>query len=106
MMYGFSSHSWGASPWLTFGLGGFGILLALLLAVVIIALKGYALWHAARRSEKWWFIALLLINTVGLLELAYLYFVVGKWHKFKDNGTPPASSTTPPASSSTSNPAA
>jgi Co/Zn/Cd efflux system component len=96
MMYGFSSHSWGASPWLTFGLGGFGILLALLLAVVIIALKGYALWHAARRSEKWWFIALLLINTVGLLELAYLYFVVGKWHKFKDNGTPSAPNTAPP----------
>lgn len=107
-MYGFSSHSWGASPWLTFGLGGFGVLLALALAAAVIALKGYALWHAARRSEKWWFIALLLINTLGLLELAYLYFVVGKWHKFKDNGTPPAStdSTSSTSTGSTPTPAA
>ena len=88
MMYGFSGHSWGMSPWTTFGLGAIGLLLALVVMVAVIALKGYALWHAARRSEKWWFIALLLINTVGILELVYLYFIVGKWQKFKDNGIP------------------
>lgn len=38
--------------------------------------KGLALWHAARRNEKWWFIALLVINTVGILEICYLLFVV------------------------------
>jgi methionyl-tRNA synthetase len=37
--------------------------------------KGLALWHAARRSEKWWFVALLIINTVGILEIIYLLFV-------------------------------
>lgn len=107
MMYGFSSQSWGASPWMPFGLGAIGILIALILAVVVITLKGYSLWHAARRSEKWWFVALLLINTMGILELVYLYFVVGKWHKFKDNGTSTSSSSTstdanPPSSSSVS----
>lgn len=100
-MYGFSSHSWGMSPWGVFGLGAIGILLALILAAVVIALKGYALWHAARRSEKWWFVALLLINTMGILELVYLYFVVGKWHTFKDNGTPPATPSATPTSTPT-----
>lgn len=37
-----------------------------------IILKGFALWHAARGSQKWWFVALLVINTVGILEIIYL----------------------------------
>ena len=44
--------------------------LAALLWTVI--LKGFALWYAARASQKWWFIALLIINTLGILELVYL----------------------------------
>ena len=36
--------------------------------------KGIALWKAARNGEKWWYIALLVINTVGLLEIVYIFF--------------------------------
>lgn len=50
------------------------------LFVAVIALKGYALWTAAKRDEKWWFIVMLVINTLGILELIYLYFVAKKWH--------------------------
>lgn len=42
--------------------------------------KGLALWKAARKEQKYWFIALLVINTVGLLEIIYL-FVVPKFEK-------------------------
>lgn len=35
--------------------------------------KGRALWRAAQRGEQGWFIALLIINTVGILEILYLY---------------------------------
>jgi hypothetical protein len=35
--------------------------------------KGIALWKAARRSEKWWFVALLLINTLAVLEILYIF---------------------------------
>jgi len=38
--------------------------------------KGLALWHAAKRNEKWWFIGLLVVNTIGILEICYLAFVV------------------------------
>jgi hypothetical protein len=31
--------------------------------------KGYALWKAARGRNNFWFIALLLINTVGILDI-------------------------------------
>ncbi len=44
--------------------------------------KGLALWHAAQREDKLWFIALLVINTAGLLEIIYLFFVAKK--KFTD----------------------
>ncbi len=35
--------------------------------------KGWALWRSARRNEQKWFIALLLINTLGLLEILYIF---------------------------------
>jgi len=38
--------------------------------------KGLSLWHAARRGEKLWFVGLLVINTMGLLEIGYLLLVV------------------------------
>ncbi len=37
-----------------------------------IVLKGFALWYAARGSQKGWFIALLIVNTLGILEIIYL----------------------------------
>lgn len=39
-----------------------------------LAWKGWALWIAARQREKYWFIALLVLNTVGILEIAYIFF--------------------------------
>jgi hypothetical protein len=51
---------------------------AALLPLIIIAalwtmvIKGYALWHAARNGQTAWFIAILVINTLGILELVYL----------------------------------
>jgi len=36
--------------------------------------KGFALWHAAKNSKKVWFVALLIVNTVGILPIIYLTF--------------------------------
>lgn len=35
--------------------------------------KGLALWHSGRRGQVWWFVAMLLINTMGILEIIYLF---------------------------------
>lgn len=49
----------------------------MLLALWTIAIKGYALWHAARNDQKWWFIAILIVNTLGILEIVYLLWFRG-----------------------------
>lgn len=46
----------------------------ILLALIDIVLKGIALWHAAKNNQRNWFIALLIINTVGILPLFYLRY--------------------------------
>ena len=35
--------------------------------------KGWALWRAARNNSLPWFIVLLLVNTLGILEILYIY---------------------------------
>ena len=34
--------------------------------------KGLALWRSARMNHKGWFIALLIINTLGIFEIIYI----------------------------------
>jgi len=40
-----------------------------------ISWKGIALWKAANKKQLPWFIILLVINTMGLLEIAYIFFL-------------------------------
>jgi methionyl-tRNA synthetase len=49
--------------------------LALIFLAWSLIWKGLALWRAARNQHKWWFVALLILNTAGLLEIGYLIFV-------------------------------
>lgn len=47
-----------------------------LLALVItwsLFWKGIALWKSARKSSPIWFVALLVVNTIGILEILYIY---------------------------------
>ena len=36
--------------------------------------KGVALWKSAKNGDLKWFIALLIVNTVGILEIIYILF--------------------------------
>ncbi len=38
-------------------------------------LRGYSLWKASQSSRKYWFIALFIVNSLGLLPLIYLIFI-------------------------------
>lgn len=40
--------------------------------------KGYSLWTAAKANQKKWFVALLVINSFGILEIIYIFFVAKK----------------------------
>ncbi|OQA53108.1 MAG: hypothetical protein BWY43_00181 [candidate division WS2 bacterium ADurb.Bin280] len=48
------------------------------LMIWTLAWKGYALWKAAKNDSKPWFVALLIINTVGVLEIIYIYLISPK----------------------------
>ena len=53
---------------------------ALLFTIALIVVwsllwKALGLWHAARRGNAGWFIAMLFLNTVGILEIIYLFGV-------------------------------
>jgi type IV secretory pathway TrbD component len=58
------------------------LVLSLVLAAIwTIPWKGVALWKAARRGEKIWFIVLLLLNTLAILEILYI-FIFSKREKY------------------------
>ena len=44
-----------------------------ILVVWSIVWKGLALWKSSQRKSIIWFIVLLVINTVGILEILYIY---------------------------------
>ncbi len=80
-MIGYMSNYWQTSG------GGFmhgwglpiGVAMAILTIWTLIW-KGLALWKAGRLNHKIWFVVLLLVNTVGILEIIYI-FAVAKRHE-------------------------
>jgi len=40
--------------------------------------KGIALWKAAKNHHKGWFIALLVVNTLAILEIIYIFYFAKK----------------------------
>jgi hypothetical protein len=48
--------------------------LLLLIVAWTLPWKGVALWKASRNSQKKWFIAILILNTLALLEIIYIFF--------------------------------
>lgn len=56
-------------------IGAFGtglITIIIVLSVISLILKGFALWRAARKIQKVWFVVMLIVNTFGVLEVIYL----------------------------------
>ena len=45
-----------------------------LILIWVLAWKGVALWKAARNGHKKWFIVLLVVNTLALLEIVYIFY--------------------------------
>jgi methionyl-tRNA synthetase len=57
----------------------------LLAAIWTLPWKGVALWKAASMRSKTWFVILFLINTLGILEILYI-FLFSKSQRKGDNG--------------------
>lgn len=63
MMQSLLAGSLSANPWIIW-----------LILLWTLPWKGVALWKAARNEHKWWFIALLVLNTMAILEIIYIFF--------------------------------
>ncbi len=53
-------------------------LIVLLVVIWSVLWKCYSVWTAVKRGEKWWFVALLLFNTAGILDMIYIFGVAKK----------------------------
>lgn len=60
------------------GIGVFVAVFIFLLAIWSVVWKGFALWIAAQEQHKPWFVVLLIINTAGILEIVYIFFISKK----------------------------
>jgi len=58
------------NPWVALGFT--------FLAVWTLVWKGLALWKAAQNQSKVWFVVLLAVNTMGILEIIYFFFLSNK----------------------------
>ena len=50
-----------------------------LAAIWSLIWKGLAIWKSAGLRQKYWFIALLVVNTIGLLEIFYIFFIARRY---------------------------
>ncbi len=46
----------------------------MILVIWEIVWKGLALWFASKNNQKIWYVAILLINSIGIIPLVYLVF--------------------------------
>jgi len=53
----------------------------LLAALWTLPWKGVALWRAARNQQLKWFVALLILNTLAILEITYIFYFSQHRHK-------------------------
>jgi len=44
------------------------------LSVWSLVWKGIALWHASQNKQRNWFIVILIANTLGILEIIYVFY--------------------------------
>jgi hypothetical protein len=66
------SNSDGLAAFLATSAGIFVFTLAILWSSVW---KAIAMWKAARRGDTAWYVVLLLLNTIGILEIIYIFAV-------------------------------
>jgi|GEM_PF-1631867 len=58
--------------------------LILIVALWTIPWKIYAVWTACKNNHKKWFVALILLNTLAILEIIYIFKIAKKsWVEVK-----------------------
>ncbi|KKP87178.1 MAG: hypothetical protein UR90_C0012G0004 [Parcubacteria group bacterium GW2011_GWC1_35_8] len=62
------------------------VILIMLLVIWTLPWKIYSLWLAAKHDHKKWFVAIVLLNTIGILEIFYIRKIAKKsWAEVKED---------------------
>lgn len=59
-------------------LAGWLSVLLIPIAIWSVFWMGWGLWRAAKENSKVWFIILLLVHTVGILDIIYIFLISKK----------------------------
>jgi divalent metal cation (Fe/Co/Zn/Cd) transporter len=76
-MHGFY-NTWMVGSNFGFGPSPLGIAMLLIIVAWSLVWKGLALWKSAREGSNIWFVVMLIVNTVGILEILYLFVFSNK----------------------------
>ena len=66
------------NPFIGYQMSGPSILTFALIAVWSAFWKIAALWIASKNDQKKWFVGLAVVNTFGILEIVYIFYVTKK----------------------------
>lgn len=69
------------------------MLILILLVIWMLSWKGVALWMAARRSHLTWFVILLVVNTLAILDIIYIFWI-GRQYTIEANEQESSAKTT------------
>ncbi|MFP4458802.1 MAG: DUF5652 family protein [Candidatus Zixiibacteriota bacterium] len=63
--------------------GSMGIFILFIVIISILAIwdavwKAIGMWKAARRDDILWFLLCLILNTIGILPIIYIYAIANK----------------------------
>lgn len=54
------------------------LIIIIILVTWTILWKAYSVWNAAKHNHKKWFLTLLILNTIGILDIYYVFKVLKK----------------------------
>ncbi len=60
-------------------------MILLLLTIWVLPWKGVALWRASKNQNLKWFIIILTLNTLAVVDIIYIFFFSNKKSKEIDN---------------------
>lgn len=53
------------------------------LVLLDVGLKGWGMWRAAKMNKNIWFVALLIVNSLGILPTIFLMLTKDEYAKYK-----------------------
>ena len=54
------------------------LIIIILISLWTLVWKVYASWNASKKGQKKWFVAIIVFNTLGILDMIYIFAILKK----------------------------